>query len=100
MMNAHVEQREPLIGGKKGLPVRYCAHLDRSQDRRSQFLPVEQLLKNGYRWIEPHVLVDRLHLVRCRRFFNTLLGATTSLYPCFMTPLPPHPLSHYTLPHN
>ena len=59
MMNAHVEQRKPVIRGQKGLPMRYCTHLDRSQNRRSQLILLEQLLESAHRLIEPHVLVDR-----------------------------------------
>jgi hypothetical protein len=54
MTNAHVEQCEPLIRGKKRLPMRYCTHLDRSQNRRSQLVPLEELFENAHRLIEPH----------------------------------------------
>jgi hypothetical protein len=37
------------------LPMRYCTHLDRSQNRRSQLILLEQLLENAHRLIEPHV---------------------------------------------
>src|SRR5258708_14658176 len=73
MMNAHVEQRKPVIRGQKGLPMRYCTHLDRSQNRRSQLILLEQLLENAHRLIEPQFLVDRYYLVSCLRFFNARL---------------------------
>ena len=53
--------------------MRYCTHLDRSQNRHSQLILVEQLLENAHRLIEPHVLVDRQHLISRRRFFNERL---------------------------
>ena len=53
--------------------MRYCTHLDRSQNRHSQLVPLEQLLQNAHRLIESHVLVDRQHFISCCRFFDERL---------------------------
>ena len=74
VMDAHVEQGQPVVVAQEILPVRDRAHLDRGDHRLAQVAAVEQLLEDPHRLVEAHVLVDRQHLAGVAAFRLDPLG--------------------------
>src|SRR5581483_913405 len=58
VMNAHVQQRQAVIGFEPGLPVRDGAHFDRRQHGLAKVATVEQRLESPDRLVIAHVVVD------------------------------------------
>ena len=67
-MDAHVEQRQPIVGGEKRLPVRNRAHFDRRQHRRAEIAAFKDLFEHAHRLVEAHVLVDGQYFAGGLRF--------------------------------
>ena len=69
-MHAHVQQRQPSVALKPGLPVGNGAHLDGSEHRLAKVAAIKKCLQRANGLVPPHILIH----CKCDPRIGTNLG--------------------------